>query len=475
MDATDTIVAISTPAGRGGIGVVRLSGPRATAIAAALFEPARASGGAGASGRTAGAAAPPVLEPRRLHFGRFLGAGGATLDAGYLVLLDPPRTFTGEATAELWAHGSPVVLRLLVERAVACGARPATPGEFSLRAFRNGRIDVAQAEAIRDLIEARTAFQAKIAVEQAGGRLSAAIDRAKESLTEIAARLEASIEFPDEGEAGLFLPEGGVARALAEARATVEELAATYDRGRILRDGALVVMAGAPNVGKSSIFNKLLDTERAIVTPVAGTTRDLIEETLDLDGVPVRLCDAAGLDQPRDAAGVRAVERARRAVGEADVVVAVLDRSRPPRRDERALLAALAGRRCLLVLNKSDLDCGLPAADRADYRDRLGALEVSALEGAGIGALRARLAALVAEDAALDRESLFVTSLRHRDLLRRSAAAMRRAEGAGRDGLGAECVLIDLREAIDRLGEITGAVDIERIHETIFGTFCIGK
>jgi tRNA modification GTPase len=494
-DPTDTIVAIASPPGRGGVGVVRLSGPRAAAIAAALFEPARrpvadagggnrgagaedgaaeipVAGGAMTDAAAAMAAAPPA---RRLRFGRLRDAAGATLDHGYLVVFDPPRTFTGEPSAELWAHGSPVVLRLLVEAAVARGARPATPGEFTLRAFLNGRIDLTRAEAIRDLIEARTVFQAKVAADQSRGRIAAAVDALKDRVAGIIARLEASIEFAEEGEAPRFLPEGGIAGELRAARAAVEALAGTYARGRLVRDGCLVVIVGSPNAGKSSIFNSLLLEGRAIVTPVAGTTRDLLEETIDLGGVPARLADTAGLHPPRDAADAEAVRRARRALEEADILVVVVDRSRRQRPDERALLDALENRRALVALNKSDLGPGIGADDLRALRDRRGALEVSAKTGAGIETLRARLAAAVAADAGIEKEGVFVTNLRHRDLLQKSAAALARAAGAAGDGLPAECLLIDLHDALDRLGEITGGVGIEGIYERIFRDFCIGK
>jgi tRNA modification GTPase len=470
MDAgrTDTIVAIATPPGRGGVGVVRLSGPRAAAIAGLLFEPAGRS-------EAGGPAPSPPGGPGRLRFGRLLDASGATLDHGYLVVLDPPRTFTGEAVAELWAHGSPVVLRLLVEAGVARGARPATPGEFTLRAFLNGRIDLTRAEAIRDLIEARTIFQAKVAADQTRGRIAAAVEALKDRLVGIMARLEAAIEFSEEEEAPRFLPEGGVSGELLAARDAVGALASTYARGRLLRDGCPVAIVGSPNAGKSSIFNSLISEDRAIVTAVAGTTRDLLEETIDLDGLPVRLADTAGLHAPRDEADAEAVRRARRALEEADVVLAVVDRSRSLRQDERRFLDSLDGRCALVVLNKADLRPGLGPGDLRTLRDRRGALEVSAKTGDGIEALRRRLAAAVAADAGVEKEGTFVTNLRHRDLLLKSAAALGRAAGAAGDGLPAECLLIDLKDGLDRLGEITGEVGIEGIYERIFRDFCIGK
>ena len=321
----ETIVAISTPRGRGGIGVVRLSGPRAAAISGSLF---RASSDLK---EDTGVAA----------FGRFVDAGGEVIDHGYRVLFRPPNAFTGEETAELWAHGSEAVLRGLVESAVALGARPASPGEFTMRAFLNGRLDATQAEAIQDLIEARTLYQARVAHEQIAGRISEEVNGHKDRLAEVIARVEAAIEFSEEAEADRFLPEGGIRPEVRAVRDALLLLAGTYDRGRRVREGATVALVGAPNVGKSSLFNRLLEEERAIVTSIAGTTRDLIEESLDLSGVPVALVDTAGIHAPRDAADVAAVERARSAIERADLLLVILDRSQPLDQTQREFLEGL--------------------------------------------------------------------------------------------------------------------------------------
>jgi tRNA modification GTPase len=458
---SETIAAISTPPGRGGVGVVRLSGPRAFALAASLFRAARTDSAAAAPGQTT--------------FGRFVDAGGETIDHGYLVLFRAPATFTGEDTAELWAHGSPAALRLLVAAAVDQGARPATPGEFTMRAFLNGRIDITQAEAIRDLIEARTSFQAKVAHDQVRGRISAEVNCLKDRLAGAIARLEASIEFGEEAEAVRFLPEGGLLSETRALKTAIERLAGTYERGRRVREGASVALVGAPNVGKSSLFNRLLEEERAIVTPIAGTTRDVLEETLDLGGIPAILLDTAGICEPRDEADAEAVRRARGALLSADLLIMVLDWSRPLRDDERALLGQTGRARSIVVLNKADLECRLGLDEAMRLRNRYDAIEASAKNGQGIDRLRQRLAQSVGPGAAAEREEIFITNVRHRDLLLRAAAALTSAEEGGRSGVMDECILLDYHEALHRLGEITGEIGIDGIYERIFRDFCIGK
>jgi tRNA modification GTPase len=478
----DTIVAISTPPGRGGIGAVRLSGPQAGAIAGHLFRAARSvapnrgtsDSGTPDSGESVDGAR-TVAEPGRAIFGSLLGPDGGPIDQGYLIHFRPPRSFTGEEVAELWAHGSPPVLRALVEAAVARGARPATPGEFALRAFLNGRIDATQAEAIRELVEARTLHQARVAHAQSTGTVARAVAELKERLVETVAHVEAAIEFAEEPEATRFLPEGGILARARGVRFAIERLAASFERGRRIRDGAVVALSGRPNVGKSSLFNRLLSEERAIVTPLAGTTRDLLEETIEMDGVPVLLVDTAGLHAPGDEAEAEAVRRARAAAAGADQVIVVLDWSRPLRAEEMESLDGMDATRAIVVLNKVDATCGI-GLDRVLYlRKRHDVLEVSARTGAGLEDLRRRLLSRVSPAGALRPDELFLTSLRQRDLLTRAAESLRRAEAAGRDGLGGECIALDLREALDRLGEITGEVGLDEIYDQLFSRFCIGK
>jgi len=458
---SDTIVAIATPPGRGGIGVVRLSGPRSRAIAGRMFRPA---GGDGLR----------LEDDGRAIFGRVVGRDGTAIDHGYLVVFHPPRSFTGEVTAEIWTHGSPAALRRLVQEAVGCGARPATPGEYTLRAFLNGRIDITRAEAIRDLIEARTAHQAQVAFEQVQGRIAHQVDRLKERLASLVARVEAAIEFSEEPEADRFLPAGGATGDIEGLLRDVRDLAGTYERGRRIRDGVSVTLAGAPNVGKSSLFNRLLEEERAIVTDVPGTTRDMLEETVELGGIPVVLRDTAGLFEAEGAVDVEAVRRSRAALSGADLQLVVLDWARPMNAAEEALLDDEGSVRRLVVVNKVDCPAGL-GKDRILYlRKRHGALEVSARTGEGISFLRGRIAEEAGRGSA-EGGGAFLTSVRQRDLLLRAAVCLERAAAAGAKGIGEEYLVVDLKQGLDHLGEITGEVGVEGIYERIFSSFCIGK
>ncbi|MBZ5639725.1 MAG: tRNA uridine-5-carboxymethylaminomethyl(34) synthesis GTPase MnmE [Acidobacteriia bacterium] len=454
-DLDATIVAGASPPGRGGVGCVRISGPAAFSVAGALFTPGR--GG------------PPVPggPPR---FGRFLGRDGRALDHGFLVLFVPGASYTGEATAELWPHGSPAVLAELVQAAVASGALPAGPGEFTYRALRRGRLDLARAEAVRDLVAARTLFQARVAFAQAEGALSRRLRPLRESLADLVARGEAAVEFVEESET--HLPPGRLERELAEARETVGGLLAGFRTGRIAREGAALAIAGAPNVGKSSLFNRLLERDRAIVAPTPGTTRDTLEECVDLDGIPLRLVDTAGVRELTDAVEAEGVRRAREAVEQADLVLLVLDASRDPEPEELAALDRISGKgrsgRRLVALNKSDLpgalDVPIPCPET---------VRVSALTGLGLDELRALLLERLVGEGPVEEPVL--TDARHAHALEAALEALERAARTETAGLSEELVLEDLHDALRHLAEITGELAPADLYERIFSTFCIGK
>lgn len=449
-DLSATIVAVATPPGRGGVGCVRLSGPEAASIGRDLFAPARAGGAPRAAGRPA--------------FGRFLGRDGAPLDHGYLVLFAAEASFTGEPAAELWPHGSPAVLAALVDAAAAAGALPAGPGEFTYRALRNGKLDLARAEAVRDLVAARTTYQARVAFAQAEGALSRHLAPLRAKLEEWIARGEAAVEFVDESETDL--ERSRLQRAIGEIRAESEATLRGFRAGRIVREGAALVIAGRPNAGKSSLFNRLLARERAIVHESAGTTRDTLEETLDLDGIPVRLVDTAGLraaNEPVESEGVLRAERAR---AEADLVLLVIDGSRALAPEEVAELRN-AGAGAVAALNKCDLPqaAALPAGAEA--------LRVSARTGEGVDALRAALRERLVGAGPL--EPPILSDGRHARALEAAVAALARAERSAGEGFSEELLLEDLREARRHLGEITGEFGTEALYDRIFSTFCIGK
>jgi tRNA modification GTPase len=430
---------------------VRLSGPDAIEVAAGLFEPA------GPAARPGGAPA----------FGRFLGRDGRALDHGFLVLFEPRRSYTGERVAELWAHGSPAVLAELIEAAIARGAQAAGPGEFTYRALRHGRLDLARAEAIRDLIAARTLYQARVAFAQAEGALSERLAPIRESLTEWIARGEAAVEFVDESET--HLPPGGLETAIDGARRACRELVAGFRQGRIVREGATLAIVGLPNVGKSSLFNRLLARERAIVTPIAGTTRDTLEEELDLEGIPLRLIDTAGLRDVSDVVESEGVRRAERARREADLVVLVLDGSRAFEPRELEAIERARGTeaaRSVLALNK----CDLP---ETSGREVPGAIRVSARTGTGVEELRRALAARLG--AGVANEPPLMTNVRHARALEAALVALDAAAAAVAARLSDELILEDLRQAMGHLGVITGELSTEELYDKIFSTFCIGK
>ncbi len=444
-DLETTIVAVATPPGRGGIGCIRVSGPEAVTVARHIFRGT-------------------VVLDGKARFGRLLARDGGAIDRGYAIGFAPERSYTGQATVELWAHGSPVVLAELVESALAGGARPAGPGEFTYRALRHGRLDLARAEAVRDLIVARTLLQARLAHAQAEGALSRALQPLKDLLEDLLARGEAAVEFTDESETEM--PEGALSTGIGTARALCATLLAGFEQGRRVREGATVVLSGRPNVGKSSLFNALLARDRAIVSERPGTTRDTLEEALDLDGLLLRLVDTAGLRPATDALEDEGVQRARRAAGDADLRLWIVDRSRPLLGDEAEHLAsARKDTDVLVVWTKADLPCAgdVPAGEPV----------VSARTGEGLASLRALLRTRLLQGAAL--EHTMLTDARHAQALREAAEGLEGAQAAAAAGLSLEYLLEDLRRALHAVGTITGGVDQERLYDRIFATFCIGK
>jgi tRNA modification GTPase len=469
MFATDdTIVAIATPAGHGGLGVIRVSGPMAARIARDFLEGA------------------PELLPRQAMYARVVGNSwspdparaadtqwSGPIDEVIATYFPRPASYTGEDVVEIAAHGSPVVLGAIVLRAVAAGARHAERGEFTLRAFLNGRIDLVQAEAVRDLIEAVTPLQARAAFDQLQGTLTTAISAIDHDLFALAARLEASIDFPDAGYH--FVDAASCAEDIEALAGRVRELLADAQRGRIIREGRQATLAGRTNTGKSSVFNKLAGSERAIVTAIAGTTRDLITESIEIEGIPVDLVDTAGVRESGDAIEREGVSRALRAAEATDLVLLVLDVARPLDEEDRLLLERTRGRARVVVVNK--IDCPHAWEGRELGLSVETPVRISAKTGAGLPELRRAIAAsLTGSD--VTAEPPLVTNVRHVGLLTGAERALGRAAAAAR-ALGSagseEFVLADLRDARAALEEVTGKRTTEDLLGAIFGEFCIGK
>jgi tRNA modification GTPase len=447
FSSDDTIVAIATPLGRGGLGVVRISGPAATPIAAAVI----------------GRAQP--LQPRYATFVRIPG-----IDQGLATYFAGPHSYTGEDTVEISVHGSPVVLRAIVQSSIDAGARLAAPGEFTLRAFLHGRLDLIQAEAVADLIDAATPLQARAAFDQLEGTLTQRIVELDAELFDVIVRLEASLDFPDEGYH--FIAPGEVSTSIGAVRTHVDALLRDAAQGRLLREGAQVVIVGKTNAGKSSVFNQLAGHARAIVADLPGTTRDLVTERVDMAGVPITLVDTAGLRPSEDAVEREGVERARKAIEVADVLLVVLDGSAPIDTHDDAVLGATAGRSRLVLANKRDK----ASAWSTDSRFAPGELvEISARTGDGLDVLRSRVIAALGEGE-WRREAPAVSNMRHIRLLRTAGESLRRAEvAAGAGGAPEEFVLVDLQHARHAFEEVTGARTPADVVHQIFERFCIGK
>ena len=452
----DTIVAIATPAGRGGIGVVRISGPHAPTIARVLLEHE------------------PELQPRTATFTRLTNARGAggegtdprLSDEVVATFFPAPRSYTGQDVVEVSAHGSPVVLRAIVCRAVAAGARLARPGEFTLRAFLNGKRDLIQAEAVGDLIAAATPLQAQVAFDQLDGTLTRRIAAIDAPLFDLIARLEASLDFPDEGYH--FIDPCDTQRQLQRSIGAIDALLADAACGRMIREGATVVIAGRPNVGKSSLFNRLVGTDRAIVNATPGTTRDLITEPLDLCGVAVTLVDTAGSRDALDAIEQEGVDRGSRAAAGADLVIVLLDASEPLTRDDERLLERTTGLRRLVIENKCDCARAIGVVEiPVDLR-------IAAATGEGIDSVRRAIANALTGEEPL-RDTIAISNARHIGLLTAARDDLRRACAAAGDRTPEEFLLTDLQAARSKLDEIVGVRTSDDVLTHIFERFCIGK
>lgn len=455
MQAADTIVALSTPPGRSGIGVVRISGQSALELTRSLlrdssFDP----------------------EPNRITLKAIYDPDTRKIiDRALVTFFKAPHSYTGEDVVELSCHGSPPLLLRVLDSLLFFGARTADPGEFTMRAVASGRLTLTQAEAVRDLIDAQTHAAVRQAARQLGGELSARLQPITDALLEIIVPLESSLEFVEDD-----LPDDiarNISEKLSALAAKVDEMADSFRRGRLLKEGLRVALVGRPNVGKSSIFNKLLSSDRSIVTEIPGTTRDTISEVINLEGIPVLITDTAGVRSSSDIIEQLGIERTHRAIADADLIVAVLDGSQPLTEEDKKILGEAAEGFCVIALNKSDLE-SFRANDGHQIDKNIVSIPVSAKNGDGLKALCAEIMKPFSANS-FDESSFVITNARHYDLLRRASGALNSSGELVREGVSEEIVLSKLYEALRLLGEITGETTPEAILSQIFSSFCIGK
>ena len=460
MTFRDTIAAIATPPGMGGIGLIRGSGREAGGIARRLFRPSP----------------PGNFLSHHLYHGEIVSpATGVVLDEVLVAFLKEPRSYTGEDTLEINCHGGPLILRTVLEEVLRAGARPAWRGEFTKRAFLNDRLDLTQAEAVLDIITAQTRPGLAAAVGHLKGKLSGRVEEIRSEIIDLLAGIEADIDFSEDDSAEKTT--GDALPRIQEIIDRIASLTATYHQGRIYREGIGVVIAGRPNVGKSSLLNRLLGEKRAIVTSIPGTTRDFIEETFDLGGIPVRLTDTAGLRPPEDAIEKEGIDLVWQRLETADAVLVLLDGSAELTADDRELLAKITDKPLLPVLNKSDLP---PRLEEESLKGLLHegtppAIRISAKYGDGIDRLTAALRDLVLATPIEESSEVMIAHLHHKTALEKAAAGLVRARDGLTGGLPAEFVALEVREALDALGEITGRTTPEEVLDRIFANFCIGK
>jgi tRNA modification GTPase len=453
----DTIAAIATPLGEGGLAVIRISGPHALAVADRCFAPI----GKG-SGR------PSAAPTHTVQFGHVV-RGGQQIDEALLLVMRAPRTFTREDVVEISCHGGLFPAKMVLDAVLADGARLAEPGEFTRRAFLNGRIDLAQAEAVADVIQSRTELALRAANEQLAGKLSQRINQLRDEMVEGLAHVEAQIDFPEED----IAPDtkDRLMTRLEGAIGFINQLLLTADEGQILRRGIRAAIVGRPNAGKSSLLNQLLGRDRAIVSPVPGTTRDTIEETANIRGIPVIFIDTAGLREARDEIEAEGVRRSRQSLREAELILHVLDVSQPLGGADRDDLAECQGKKCLVVLNKSDLR---PHSD-AILESDAPVIKVSCLTREGIEALKDAIKKLIWSGEIHAEMLQVMINSRHQEALNRARIAMQRAVESFRQDHTLELVAVDLRIAVNAVGEIVGKTTTEDLLDVVFSQFCIGK
>ena len=461
MYQEDTISAVATAIGEGGIGIVRLSGPQALTIADALFR--------GVRGRRAS-----DMPSYTVAYGRIVDpATEAVVDEVLLLVMRAPHSYTREDVVEIHCHGGPAPLRKILDLTLAHGARLAEPGEFTKRAFLNGRLDLAQAEAVIDIIRAKTDASLRMAVSHLAGGLSAQIRTLRDDILAMIAHLEAAIDFPEEDIEELATEQ--VAAGINGLLAAIDKLLATAQTGRILREGLETVIIGKPNVGKSSLLNALLREKRAIVTDIPGTTRDIIEEYVNIRGVPLKIVDTAGIRETSDLVEKIGVERAQEIMQRADLVLLVLDASAPLSAEDRQVLEMLQQQQVIVLINKTDLPVQLELDEVMARMAGRRVLRISVLEGTGLDELEQAIVDMVYAGETTPSDSAFVSNVRHVAALRHARQRLADALATISAGMPPDFVIVDLRAAWEKLGEITGETVGDDIIDQIFARFCIGK
>lgn len=457
-DTADTIAAITTPLGESGIGAVRISGPGAYAVGDKIFK---------------SKSEVPLKErrDRSIQYGTIVDENGNCIDEVLALIMKGPHSYTAEDVLEIQCHGGREALESILQLILRSGARMANPGEFTERAFVNGRIDLAQAEAVMDVIQAKSRAGLTSAVSQLEGRLSKVINKTRNELTELVTRLEVMIDYPEEDLEDIAVPD--VSGALKGMQEKLQHMLEESQSGRMIRDGVMAAIAGTPNAGKSSLLNRLLQEERAIVTDVPGTTRDVLEEWITLRGIPVCLVDTAGIRETDDTVEKIGVSRARQYLDRADIILAVIDSSRPLTEEDKDILQSVAGKNVIVVLNKTDLPPVVTSKDLSPYGFLL--CPISASTGKGLDDLKDMLLQEVLKGGFTDGPSALLTNTRHIELVRQSAEALNRAQQSLQDGMPLDCAIVDIRQAWDALGSITGDTVHDDIVEEIFSRFCLGK
>ena len=455
---SDTIVAISTPPGHSAIGIVRLSGKNSLKIANEIFK---------------GKTIPSRMKSHTVCFGKIIDVGNKQiLDQVLITVMLAPKSYTCEDVVEISCHGGSLVLSKVLEQALKCGARLARPGEFTLRAFLNGRMDLAQAEAVADVIKAKTESALKVALRNLEGGLSKELNRCRDKLVDLLAEIEKEIDFVEQDLEELDRKK--IAQEITGLEKSIDHLLGTYFEGRILKEGLNVVIVGSPNVGKSSLLNALLGEDRAIVTPIPGTTRDIIAEQVSIKGILVRMVDTAGFRISGSKIELEGIKRARAEIGKADLVIWTLDASKKLSRDEKKLHKVLSKYHYIIVLNKIDIVSTVKIRKlKANFKDE-NVSEVSALKLTGIEKLKNFIVSPFVSTIAAS-ENVIISNLRHKELLKKSLEGLRRAKEAIADGMSPEFAALDLRIALDKIGEIVGKVVTDDILNCIFSKFCIGK